>query len=73
MHFGSVLPQTAAFVIERAMLLTGAGSGSHLVATSLSGLSPVTAVAVVRGCLMLRAALRRAGQGGGISVVVRLG
>ena len=51
-------------------LLTGAGPDSHLVVTSLLGLALITAIAVVWGYLMLRAALRRAEQRGGIGVVV---
>ena len=67
---GELLPQTEAFSVERAVLLTGAGLDSHLVVTGLLGLSIVTAVVVVWGYLMLRAALRRAEQRGGIGVVV---
>src|SRR5947209_5284561 len=67
---GELLPQTQAFAVERAVLLTGAGLDSHLVVTGLLGLSIVTAVVVVWGYLMLRAALRRAEQRGGIGVVV---
>jgi ABC-2 type transport system permease protein len=67
---GELLPQTQAFSVERAILLTGAGLDSHLVVTSLLGLTIVTAVVVVWGYLMLRMALRRAEQRGGIGVVV---
>ena len=67
---GELLPQTQAFAVERAVLLTGAGLDSHLVLTSLIGLSIVTAVVVVWGYLMLSTALRRAEQRGGIGVVV---
>jgi ABC-2 type transport system permease protein len=67
---GAVLPQTPAFAIERAVLLTGAGLESRLVVTSLAVLVIVTGVVVVWGYLMLRTALRRAEQRGGIGVVV---
>jgi hypothetical protein len=69
-QLGEILPQTEAFAVERAVLLTGAGLGSGLVLTSLLGLVVVTGVAVVWGYLMLRTALRRAEQKGGIGVVV---
>lgn len=69
-RLGEILPQTEAFSVEREVLLTGSGLGSHLVATSLLGLSVATGVAVVWGYLMLRTALRRAEQRGGIGVVV---
>jgi ABC-2 type transport system permease protein len=67
---GELLPQTEAFAVERAVLLTGVGLGSHLVVTSLLGLAAVTGVVVLWGYLMLRTALRRAEQRGGIGVVV---
>jgi ABC-type uncharacterized transport system permease subunit len=67
---GKLLPQTEAFSVVRAVLLTGAGFDSHLVVTSLLGLALITAIAVVWGYLMLQAALRRAEQRGGIGVVV---
>src|SRR5436305_884070 len=67
---GAILPQTEAFAVERAILLTGAGPGSHLVMTSLFGLATVTGLTVLWGYLMLRTALRRAEQRGGIGVVV---
>lgn len=67
---GDVLPQTEAFSVERAVLLTGAGLGSHLVVTSLIGLACMTAVTVIWGYVMLRTALRRAERRGGIGVVV---
>jgi ABC-2 type transport system permease protein len=67
---GELLPQTQAFAVERAVLLTGAGLDSHLVVTGLLGLPIVTAVVVVWGYLMLRTALRRAEERGGIGVVV---
>ena len=67
---GQILPQTAAFAVERAVLLTGAGLSSTLVAKSLLGLAIVTGAAVLWGYLMLRMALRRAEQRGGIGVVV---
>jgi ABC-type uncharacterized transport system permease subunit len=69
-QLGEILPQTEAFAVERAVLLTGAGLGSGLVLTSLLGLVVVTGIAVVWGYLMLRTALRRAEQKGGIGVVV---
>lgn len=69
-QLGEILPQTEAFSVERAVLLTGAGPGSHLVVASLLGLAFVTGVVVAWGCLMLRTALRRAEQRGGIGVVV---
>jgi ABC-2 type transport system permease protein len=67
---GVVLPQTHAFAIERAVLLTGAGLDSRLVVTSLVALTAITVVVVTSGCLMLRAALDRAERQGGIGVVV---
>jgi ABC-2 type transport system permease protein len=67
---GKLLPQTEAFSVVRAVLLTGAGPDSRLVVTSLFDLALITAIAVVCGCLMLRTALRRAEQRGGIGVVV---
>lgn len=67
---GELLPQTEAFSVERAVLLTGAGLHSHLVVTGLLGLSIVTVVVAIWGYLMLRTALRRAEQRGGIGVVV---
>ena len=67
---GQILPQTQAFAVERAVLLTGAGLGSRLVVTSLVGLTIATGVVVLWGYLMLRMALRRAEQRGGIGVVV---
>jgi ABC-2 type transport system permease protein len=67
---GEILPQTQAFTVERAVLLTGAGLGSRLVATSLLELAASAGVAVFWGYLMLRTALRRAEQEGGIGVVV---
>jgi ABC-2 type transport system permease protein len=67
---GAVLPQTQAFSVERAVLLTGAGPGSPLVARNLLGLTIVTGVVVAWGYLMLRAALRRAERRGGVGVVV---
>lgn len=67
---GELLPQTEAFSVERAVLLTGAGVDSHLVVTGLLGLSTVTTVVVIWGYLMLRTALHRAEQRGGIGVVV---
>ena len=66
----TILPPTEAFAVERAVLLTGAGLGSHLLVTSLLGLLIVTGAAVLWGYLMLRTALRRAEQRGGIGVVV---
>ncbi len=67
---GQILPQTEAFSAERAVLLTGAGLDSSLVATSLLGLAVATSAVVLCGYLMLRTALRRAEQRGGIGVVV---
>lgn len=67
---GAVLPQTEAFAIERAILLTGAGLESRLVVTNLVVLAIVTGAAVLWGYLMLRTALRRAERGGGIGSVV---
>jgi len=67
---GQILPQTQAFAVERAVLLTGAGLGSRLVVTSLVGLTIATGFVVLWGYLMLRMALRRAEQRGGIGVVV---
>lgn len=67
---GELLPQTEGFSVERAVLLTGAGLDSHLVLTSLLGLVAAAAVAVVWGYVMLRLALQRAEQRGGIGVVV---
>lgn len=67
---GSVLPQTYAFSLERAILLTGAGLNSHLVAASLLGLAIVTGVVILWGYLMLKSALARAERRGGIGVVV---
>ena len=67
---GKLLPQTEAFSVVRAVLLTGAGLDSQLVVMSLLGLALITAIAVVWGYLMLRAALRRAEKHGGIGVVV---
>lgn len=67
---GLALPQTQAFVVERSVLLTGAGLDSHLVVTSLLILTVITAVVVIWGYLMLRMALVRAEQRGGIGVVV---
>jgi len=67
---GQILPQTEAFSVERAVLLTGAGLDSSLVAMSLLGLAVATGAVVLCGYLMLRTALRRAEQRGGIGVVV---
>jgi ABC-2 type transport system permease protein len=69
-HVGELLPQTEAFAVERAILLTGAGLDSHLVVRRLLGLTIVTAIAVLCGYLMLRTALQRAERRGGIGVVV---
>ncbi len=67
---GSVLPQTYVFSLERAILLTGAGLNSHLVAASLLGLAIATGVVTLWGYLMLKSALARAERRGGIGVVV---
>jgi ABC-2 type transport system permease protein len=67
---GKLLPQTEAFSVVRAVLLTGAGFDSQPVVRSLLGLALITATVVVWGYLMLRTALRRAERRGGIGVVV---
>lgn len=67
---GAILPQTYAFAAERAILLTGAGLTSPLVAGSLAGLTIVTAIVLLWGYAMLTVALRRAERRGGIGVVV---
>jgi hypothetical protein len=69
-QLATILPPTEAFAVVRAVLLTGAGLDSHLVVSSLLGLLIVTGVADLWGYLMLRTALRRAEQRGGIGVVV---
>jgi ABC-2 type transport system permease protein len=69
-QIGELLPQTEGFSVVRAVLLTGAGLDSRLVLTSLLGLAVTTAVTAVWGYVMLRLALRRAEQRGGIGVVV---
>jgi len=67
---GSILPQTAAFAVERAVLLTGAGLSSALVIHGLLVLAVATGIVTVGGYAMLRTALRRAERQGGIGVVV---
>lgn len=67
---GEVLPQTYAFAAERSVVLTGAGWSQAAVAHDLVGLAVGTLVALVAGVALLRLALRRAEQRGGIGVVV---
>jgi ABC-2 type transport system permease protein len=67
---GTVLPQTYTFAAERAILLTGAGLASPVVARSLVGLTIATAIVLLWGYAMLTIALRRAERRGGIGVVV---
>jgi ABC-2 type transport system permease protein len=67
---GEALPQTYAFAAERTIVLTGAGWAEGSVGHDLIGLAIGTLVALSVGCLLLRLALRRAEQRGGIGVVV---
>lgn len=67
---GKVLPQTYGFEMMRSTLLTGAGWNSSAILTSLLPLAAATVITVAGGYLMLRFALRRAEQKGGIGVVV---
>lgn len=67
---GAVLPQTYAFGVARAALLTGAGYGAPPVAAGLLGLAAAALLTGAAGFLLLTHALRRAVRRGGVGVVV---